>query len=136
MIQIPKTTSALVKDIRTGEGIAEYALGGLVVILTALGDVTVAKGVSTGVVLVIAKGARRGLLKLIAAQKGVGIGGAIPVAGELKSSLLGGATPDQVLAEIDAAAGEVGTVLGAKPLADAPAAGPVPETPSPAKPQS
>lgn len=73
----PKLSAPLVKDIRTGEGIFEWVLA------TAGGLAAVTGNASyshTGVYLAILagiKGARRGLVKAIAIQKGLGIGAPI-----------------------------------------------------------
>lgn len=79
MSVFPKLSGPLVKDIRTGEGIAEYALGIGVAVLSVCGDISIAKGVTTLTILAGLKGVRRGLIKLVALQKGVGIGDPIPV---------------------------------------------------------
>ncbi len=70
---VPKLSAPLVKDIRTGEGVAEWVLGVGVTALTAVGDVTITKGVTTLTILAGIKSLRRGLLKIVALQKGVGV---------------------------------------------------------------
>lgn len=74
MVAFPKLSAPLVKDIRTGEGIAEWVLGVGVGALTAVGDVSIAKGVTTLTILTGIKALRRGLLKIVALQAGIGIG--------------------------------------------------------------
>ncbi len=68
---VPKLSAPLVKDIRTGEGVAEWLLGVGITALTACGDVTITKGVTTLTILAGLKGIRRGLLKIVALQKGI-----------------------------------------------------------------
>lgn len=71
---IPKLSAPLVKDIRTGEGLAEYLLGIGSAVLAVTGDVNIKYGLGVTTLAVLVKGARRGLLKLVALQKGAGIG--------------------------------------------------------------
>lgn len=76
-LPFPKLSAPLVKDIRTGEGVAEWALGIAVSALTACGDLSVVKGTTYLLILAALKGARRGLIKLTAAQSPYISGGPI-----------------------------------------------------------
>lgn len=128
---IPKLSAPLVKDIRTGEGILEWILAGLGVIAGATGNLSIAH---TGLYLTIVaaeKGARRGLLKIVAAQKGYNIGAPLlpAVLGEIGTLEPAAAkTVDEVLTEISDAKAAVDTYQS-KPgtPADAIAAGLAPE---------
>lgn len=71
---IPKLSAPLIKDIRTGEGLAEYALGIGSAVLAVTGDVNIKYGLGVTTLAVLVKGARRTLLKGVALQKGAGIG--------------------------------------------------------------
>lgn len=70
----PKLSAPLIKDIRTGEGVAEWAVGAAVGALTACSDLSVAKGATYLTILAGLKGVRRGLVKIVALQQGAGIG--------------------------------------------------------------
>ncbi len=74
---IPKLSAPLIKDIRTGEGILEWLTALLLVVAGATSNLSWAH---TGTYLAIVagvKGARRGLLKIVALQQGAGIGAPI-----------------------------------------------------------
>lgn len=71
---IPKLSAPLVKDIRTGEGVAEWALALGLVVLGACSDLSWAHSATFLTILAGVKGARRGLLKVVALQQGAGIG--------------------------------------------------------------
>lgn len=129
---IPKLSAPLVKDIRTGEGILEWILAGLGVVAGATGNLSIAH---TGLYLTIvaaSKGARRGLLKIVAAQKGY-IGAPLQPAilGEIGTFEPAAAkTIDEVLTEISDAKTAVET-FQAKPgtPADTVTAGLAPDPP-------
>lgn len=73
-LQVPKLSAPLVKDIRSGEGIFEWVLGALIVAATATSHLSFAHSGTYLLILAGIKGARRGLLKLVAVQKQFGIG--------------------------------------------------------------
>lgn len=128
---IPKLSAPLVKDIRTGEGIAEWALGAGVAVLTACGDLGVVKGATFLTILAGLKGVRRGLLKLVAAQKGVVGEPLTPAVLGTLSEVAGAVAPEaeQVLAEIAASgAGGPGAAAPAAAIEEAPAVTAKPES--------
>lgn len=103
---IPKLSAPLVKDIRTGEGILEYGLAGVSLGLALAGDLGYGKAATVATIAMVSKGVRRGLVKLVAVQKGVGIAEPILPAPA-------GVTPDEALAEIAAVTAATDTVQAA-----------------------
>lgn len=104
---IPKLSAPLIKDIRTGEGLAEYVVGAGIAALGACQDLSFGKTAAYLTILAGAKGLRRGLLKLVAVGKDVGIGDPISMTGH---QITGFATkithldPGAVLADIETGA--------------------------------
>ncbi len=78
MLTVPKLSAPLVKDIRTGEGVFEWVLAAADAAATLCGDLSFSKGGTFLAILAGIKGARRGLLKLVAVQKGLGVEAPIP----------------------------------------------------------
>lgn len=73
-MQIPKLSAPLVKDIRTGEGIFEWALAALIAASAVTDKLSFGHSATYITILAGIKAIRRCLLKLVAAQGVVGIG--------------------------------------------------------------
>ncbi len=121
MLKIPKLSIPLAKDIRTGEGVLEWATAVLVALAGVTGNLSFAH---TGTYLTIVagiKGIRRGLLKIVAVQKQVGLDAPVPFTPsvELKAgSASVQLSPDEILKEIAAvekAASDFQAQAGADP---------------------
>lgn len=104
-----RTTSPLLRDLFTGEGILEWVLGaGLALAAVLPHGLTWTQSGTFLTILAGMKGIRRGLVKIVAIQAQQGLGA--PVDPHSISPVFGDA--DKVLAEIEAAATAAATVQG------------------------
>jgi hypothetical protein len=137
---IPKLSAPLTKDIRTGEGILEWVLAAIGVVAGATGDLSVSKTGLYLTILAVSKSVRRLLLKVVAAQKGAGIGAPLQPAilgqiGAFEPAAVTAATDvlsEISAAEVSAAAVQAKPGVPAETLAAALSPSPPPAVPPPA----
>lgn len=114
---IPQLTGPLVKDVRTGEGILEDLLIVAGPVMAATGNLSFGHTALYMTILAGLKGVRRGLIKVVALQKGVGVGAPVQPSGTF-----GGQSLASVLDEVDATAEAAEPAAAPVPAPAAPAA--------------